>query len=156
MNHSPKPALRKYLKLAAALAFVGVIVVGCWPGNGNWFSRIDVQVPNSAIVSHENAPSLTGDEEFIVLQLSPAQLRALLTQFKTKRDFAMGPTRKTSSSAWPTEQQRNFFSSVPPRAQSGGFRFDHVKTSPSWPTFCSFSVDKSTGRIWFYAWSVYN
>ncbi len=138
---------------------VAALIVWAFTGrSGNYFSSINVKVPDSAIVTHQNDSSLTGDEDVTLLRMSPPQLAALLSQFKTKQDFVWAP--RTTTPMPPTlplsAMKKRFFSGVSRGAQSGSFRFDHKETSPPWPTLCWFSVDQTTGRVWFYGWSVYN
>ena len=50
-----------------------------------------------------------------------------------------------------------FFAGVPKSAQGGTFRVVHDKGEKSeWATECSLAIDKSTGRVWFYGWEIYN
>lgn len=157
---TPKSTRRKYFKSFAWLAVVALIVIGCWPRGGNWFSIIDVKVPNSAIVSHESYPTDTGGEDLIVLQLSPTQMQSFLAQLKTKRHFRLAPAGNASSSTGSAINGlapiNKFFSSVPPRAQNGSLQIQHGEGSSKWFILCSFAIDHVTGRVWFYAWSVYN
>ena len=50
-----------------------------------------------------------------------------------------------------------FFVAVPKSAMGGNFRVIHGKDEKSqWATLCSFAIDKSAGRVWFYGNEIYN
>ena len=96
----------------------------------------------------------------MLFQLSPAQASALLAQFNTKHASSLGGLTIPTSPGAPDKglaPVNKFFSSVPASAQNGSFRVDNGEESAHpWPIFCWYSFDRETGRMWFYAWSVYN
>ena len=129
------------------------------PTARGFLSTIEIDVPASAITSYASYPSLTSNEDLVALKLSPAQLAALLAQLETKRDYLLGPNGSAPTKATPNglAPSAKFFASVPKTAQGGSFRVDHGKGEKNeWPTFCEFALDRPTGRVWIYGWSVYN
>ncbi len=143
----------KVLLAISVLAFVGLAVRGCTPEINPYLLDLGITVQNAAVISHQNYPSLTGDEDLLMLQLPPSQIPSLMAQFKKERDYDSAPFATSIGGLAPKKQ---FFARVPKKALMATFRVDHTESKPSWPTFCSFAVDKSTGKVWFYGWSVYN
>jgi len=140
----------------SVLLFVGLVVRGYSPGTDGYLADLGLNVPTSAVVSHDNYPSLTDDEDLLIIQLTPSQIPSLLSQLKTKRGFGLAPigTRAGTAVQNGLAPTKSFFAGVPKRARVGGFRVDHDKGEPhEWPTFCDFAVDQTTGRVWIYGWS---
>ena len=81
----------KILFSLGALLFVGFVIRGCSPGTDGSLAGLGLNVPTSAVVSHDNYPSLTGDEDLFIIQLPPSQIPSLMSQLKTKRDFGLAP-----------------------------------------------------------------
>lgn len=148
---------KRWVKIGVVGALgVGLGARSC-ASRGNYFASIGVQVPNSAIVSHQSFPSLTGNEDIIALKMSPAQITATLKQFRTKSNYGLSAPGKielpltgngSADASW-----KKFLSGVPPRIQNGYFE---IHRGPEDNTLCWFYLDKPTGRVWFYGWDVYN
>ncbi|BCM90248.1 hypothetical protein IAD21_02099 [Abditibacteriota bacterium] len=134
----------KVLFSVGALVFVGLAVRGCTPTANPYLLDLGIAVPNSAVLSHQNYPSLMGDEDLLVLQVPPSQVPSLMAQFKKKRDYDSAPFATSINGLAPTKQ---FFARVPRQSLVGTFRVDHKESSPAWPTFCSFAIDPSTGKV---------
>lgn len=147
MNITPFKAL---LSLGV-LAFVALAVRGCWPGNNSYMASLGMTVPNSAVLSWQNYPGLTSDEDLLLIQLPPNKIPALLSQFKKKPNFTVELLNAGGNTLAPTKQ---FFAQVPRNALAGTFQ--SKQTGLSWPTHCTFAVDRSAGKVWFYGIDVYN
>ncbi len=79
---------------------MGLVVRGCPRAPDEFFPNIGLNVPASAIVSHQTNWGLNSEEHRIVLQIPAASWPTFLAQFKAKSRFEnKTPNLKTSYQA---------------------------------------------------------
>ncbi len=137
-----------FLILASVL-----ILNGCGVGNGK--SALDflgVKVPTSAVTSYKNQWYLKGEQSYITLKMSPTQIPAFLNQLRSKEDYSYGPFAKEVDEIKHNAEAAAFYKAVPASAQGGGFSVIHEANSENpYASFCTFAIDKATGKVWFHS-----
>ena len=150
-----------FVRTVAVVAVIFIVFL-LWPGReraSGYLADLGVSIPESSVTAFEKGPFLlTGDEYMIAFQLPPAQIPALIKQIQTRERHEIGSyPRDVSSRVIHASYVAKFFAAVPKNATGATFDVIHDKGEKNeWVTECSFAIDKSTGRVWFYGWEVYN
>ena len=141
-----------------ALCGIGVIVVffgarNC-AGPRNPLAFVDVDATNVTVLSEQSHAWLKSDEDFLVLQATPAQFASLVKQFKSqpKTNEIYHGVRRIHA-----PEVKAFFAAAPASAQNGSFIIERNNDEEHpWDISCDYTADEQTGRIYLYALSVYN
>ena len=150
--------LRRIVLLCGVVAFLAFLL---WPHRepgSSYLASLGISIPTSSVVTYKEGPfMLKGCECMVAFQLPLTQIPALIKQMRTKEDYEIGtyPQVVLQSVSY-TSYVAKFFAAVPKNATGATFRVMHDRGEKNeWATYCSFAIDKSTGRVWFFGQEVY-
>ena len=132
------------------LAFFGAR--GC-AAMRNPLDFVGVNAAGATVIAQKSYGSLTDNEDFIELEATPVRFASIVKQFqnRAKTGANYGGIRFNSP------EVKAFFAAAPASARVGSFVVEENKgEKDQWFILCDFAADKKTGRIYLYAWSVYN